>query len=366
MGEVASGGVCRDHRGLWLVRREKFVSQLPVTPALAVSDSELAEMAIHPESFWGVVVRRSRYVVAIAASAAVMLYVARPLVSPPPELAGLSLVAWPGHGGIVGAAVLTGVLVACILLSMILCHPDSPHIGIYCALLGLGALAIRGGNIHLMVYSGQTSGRLAAIHKLLALECVQWAVIIIVCEVAIRLFYERLFSNLRWLDRSGLSRESVEKMGHKVGGSVGGFAVSLWLLALTRKSGDKKPNQIIQNVIAILATVIVASGVLYVFMQSQNKGQVLFALYVSFALGGGLGRAAAPHCDLWALMLAVPLTAALGYLSASTHMQFPGESASILSRALPVDYICAGVPAVIFGYYTALRIQFRHALDAQT
>lgn len=337
-------------------------------PALARPAPEAAE--IDPafgsgESFWSVVVRRTRYCAAIAASAAIFLYLAWRFLAPPPEHAGVSLMAWSTGGELVAAAVVAALLILTILVSMFLCHPDAPHIGVFCAFLGLGGIAIRGGNIHALVYDGQIGallGRtptLASFHKLLALECVQWAVLIIIAEVATRVFYDRIFANMHWIHRGGLSKRSTEKLEPQGCNAVG------FLGMLAVKTGARKSYRVLQNLTALLATVVVGAIMLQVFMQSEAKGQVLFALYISFAVAGAAGRWAAPLCDPWALMLAVPLAAAVGYLSASTKMIYPGETVSAMARALPIDYVCAGVPAVILGYYFAFRIQFQHALEPE-
>jgi hypothetical protein len=55
-------------------------------------------------------------------------------------------------------------------------------------------------------------------------------------------------------------------------------------------------------------------------------------------------------------MLAVPLTAACGYLY-GMNMQglYPGEPGFFMARALPIDYISAGIPGAILGYYAGFR-----------
>ena len=68
------------------------------------------------------------------------------MAAPAAEYAGVSLLVWGNHG-VVTALVLTLILLAATAISALLVHPDNPHMGLFCALLGMAGLSIRGGDV---------------------------------------------------------------------------------------------------------------------------------------------------------------------------------------------------------------------------
>ena len=100
---------------------------------------------------------------------------------------------------------------------------------------------------------------------------------------------------------------------------------------------------------------------IYVFMQSELKGQVLFAAFMASAVAVFLADLVFPDAPAWFMWMSVPAAAAVGYIMAGGAMVYPGEAGSAAMRALPVDYISAGVPGAIVGYYMGLQFRL-HAL----
>jgi hypothetical protein len=312
-----------------------------------------ASLDLIPESFWAIVIRRSRYVLAVCASAFLFHSLGWMVAAPPPNMAGVSLLAWGGSGnaGLFAAAVLAAILLLATFICTLLTHPDAPHIGLFCALLGMTALSIRGGNVHLLYENAIAHDTYPLIAGLLALECVQWAIIFLIAETFARLLHDRFLANTRWITRSGpdLSMEMLARI-RPASGAIG---VSLYVSQMLRTT---KMRRRIATPLAIIYSVLVAVLLLYLLLQSSLKGQVLFACFAAFFLTTINSYLAFPRVPFVAFMLAVPLTAAVGYLYGRHAIGlYPGDPGFFMARALPIDYISAGIPGAILGYYAGFR-----------
>ena len=317
----------------------------------AAPPPQLAAQPSHfpAEGFWAVIYRRSRYTVAIVLSGAMFSTWGWQLAAPVPEWGGVSLLAWGNHG-LVTALGLSLMLLLATAVCSLLVHPDSPHMGLFCALLGMAGLAIRGGSIRSLIVYGQMRNMQPAIAQALALECVQWTLLFLVAEVFTRLLHDRLLSNLHWITRSGsVAAAAAAQQGVPGSAPVG---VSLAVSKFLRTRGLPRP---IATPLALVYSGFLAFLLLIVFMQTQLKGQVLVACFVSFFLSTLAAYLAFPRVLALALFLAVPLTAAGGYLyGMNLPCPYPGQTGFVMMRALPIDYMSAGIPGAILGYYVGL------------
>jgi hypothetical protein len=306
-----------------------------------------------PESFWSILLRRFRYVIAIVVSAAIFSVVAWPFVAPPPSMAGISLLAWSMSSGLISAVVLTVLLIIVGTLCMLVVHPDAPHMGLFCALAGMAVLSIRGGTVHMLIQHGQMTGTWANLSTLLAVECVQWAILLIIVETLVRLAHDRFFANTRWLMRTGTEAARQSAADWSAGNNPP-LGVSL---TVSGALGTQNLNRLLSTPFAMIYSGIVAYVLLYGTLQTEQKGQVFFACFIAFFLSTGNAYLAFPRASVLAFSLAAPLTAAVGYYLGGLHPAFiyPGQGGYFISRALPVDFIVAGVPGVILGYYAAHR-----------
>ena len=314
-----------------------------------------AEPVIHsiPESFWGIVVRRTRYLFAITVSALLFWYLGWHLVAPPPEVSGISLLIWTRSSGLFIAVGLVFLIMLVSAICTLLVHPDSPHMGLFCALIGLAGLSIRGGTSTMIIRVAQVSGApgYANTSLALAVECVQWAILFLIAEMFVRMLHDRFFANIHWLSRTGPGHtsESLNKFAatrEAVGVSL---AVSQALKTATLRRRIAAP-------IAVAISGVIAYVLLYVLLQTPLKGQVFFACFVAFFGSTALSYLAFPRVPALAFLLAVPLTAAVGYFLGRNDMGiYPGYGGSFFTRALPIDFIATGVPGAILGYYTAIQ-----------
>lgn len=313
-----------------------------------------------PETFWSVLLRRTRYVVAIAVAALLFSLVGWHFAAPHPAMGGVSLLVW--QNGLVAALVLAVLLLVATGICSLLVHPDSPHMGLFCALLGMAALSIKGGTIHMLVQyaleprlhtplPGMTYPRLG---QLLLIECIQWAFIVFIAEVFARFLHDRVFSNTRWITRhspdlpiEALRSHRLAPHGHGLLGHAHGWAKVL--------QTDKLPRMAAAP-LALLLNAALAVLLLKVFLQSEDKGQVLIGLFASFTLSTVVSYLLFSQAPMHAFLLALPVAAGVGYFWGSTvSPAYPGHAGFFMMRALPIDYFTAGMAGVILGYYGGFR-----------
>ena len=321
--------------------------------------AEPESLAPTSESFWSLLLRRTRYVIAIAVAALLFCTLGWSVAAPPGQEGGVSLMAWPNHGLVMGLSLAVIVIVSTIVCTLLV-HPDSPHMGLFCTLLGMAGLSIRGGTIHMLVQYAQITGTYAHIAQLLAVECAQWAILLLIAEAFTRVLHNQFFANTHWIVRArpdaGHAILAQSRLRHAVGVSQ--------TVSQTLKTDKIQGWPVIP--LAVIWSMAIATILLYVLMQSQAKGQVLMASFIAFLVSTLCAYLAFPRVPIVALLLAVPLTAGLLYLY-GMHMPtlYPGHAAFFAARALPIDYVSAGGAAAILGYYWALQWSLHSSLDEE-
>jgi hypothetical protein len=226
----------------------------------------------------------------------------------------------------------------------------------------MGGLAIRGGTVWTVIWYAQNSVPGSERHyrevaQLLGVECLQWGVMIGIAEAFARLLHERFFANTRWMLRSGLDVVTSNLQKNTPGLAVLGMSA-----VVSRSLRTDKLEVRLATPLAIILSGVLAAILLGILMQSQLKGQVLMACFLAM-YGAAFGAYLAfPRVPALALVLTVPVTAAAGYFYAGTLAPwppagatgvYPGQAYFYMMRALPIDYIAAGVPGAILGYYGA-------------
>lgn len=312
------------------------------------------------------VIRRVRYAVAIVVSAVIFLYVVWAFTAPPAQYSGITFFGWPMGNSLVAAAAILVGLVATTTLATVITHPDAPHTGIFCAFLSMATMAYKSGTIYLLLRHAEQPAAIGTVYQHLALECLVWAVILVAVEGCNRWLYLRFFHNTSWLLRSGDPKAIIFGAQLVPGGTI----IAHMALKSAQESKHKLPP-IVANIGAFVLSGVVAALILPVFMQSQLPGQTVFAAFVAFGISSALANLAFPDSSSWPLLLAVPATAAFGYLYAPTTLRWAGEAYvpshyfSALARTLPMNYIAAGVPGAIFGFYSMLRSRMQNMLESQ-
>jgi hypothetical protein len=313
------------------------------TPAVSPSSTP-ANPAPTGESFLALAWRRTRYVVAIVLSAVIFSYLGWHFARPPAEWGGVSLLAWPNHG-VLSTAILMLLLLVVTTISSLIVHPDSPHMGLFCSLVGMAALSIRGGTVHMLDVYALTTNTGPHIAYALAIECLEWGFVILIVDAFARFLHDRFLANQHWMFRT--NPDLVRQLNQTEVGMALGFAKSISHSLYTDRL--KGPVRI---PLAMIVSGACAFLFLFIFMQSQLKGQVLMACFVSFFLSTLCAYTAFPTVPFWSLILTVPLTGAVAFLIGRNYLPpFPGHAPYFAMRALPIDYLTAGVPGAILGLY---------------
>jgi hypothetical protein len=318
------------------------------TPSASSAEPNVPAPQAAGESFLAVTWRRTRYVVAVALSAVLFSWLGWSFARPPAEWSGVSLMAWPGQG-LISAFILMGILLLATAICSLIVHPDSPHMGLFCSLLGMAGLSIRGGTVHMLMVYGQTTGKMPAVADALAWECVVWGCVIVLADLFARWVHDKWLANDHWLLRA--TPERAQKFARTDLGKAAGFSktMSAWLHT-DRITGP------LRIPLAMVCSGAIAYLLLNVLMQSELKGQVLMACFVAFLVSTVCAYAAFPTTPFWAFVLAVPLTGAVMYLVGRNVVpRYPGHAAFFAMRALPIDYLTVGVAGAILGWYKGLE-----------
>ena len=329
----------------------------------------VADASSTAETLAAVVWRRVRYVLAMLVSGSLLLHLASAAVAPPPPLAGPSLLLWSSQG-LAGAAlnalIVLGVLLAASAVAMLLIHPEAPHTAMFCSFLVLGYLAAAGGGgggtIGLVLREYQEHHQVGTLYQSLALECALWAAIFMLTERALLWLHARGgLRNTHWMTRHGITLGQIQA----------DELLALQLPAEQRSTASRRPRlaQLAEDLGALVTASAVILVVLSILLQSQEKGQTLFAAFVAGMAGALVAGKPFPRASVWPVCLAVPLAAGVGYLwvaqGGSGVVAYPGFARLPLGRALPIDVIALGIPGAILGAHTAIRMHLHYVLEQQ-
>jgi len=154
-----------------------------------------------------------------------------------------------------------------------------------------------------------------------------------------------------------------------------GRAVELWLNAAPEgdtkakklSAGDLVPAAGGKALLAVGLTAVIAATGIFLFAVTGDKGQVLFAVAVSFFLGAWASERAVGSSSCFWQVLAAPVLAMAAYVYTYYHPQRPAPYEGLLNiapnnlvRALPIEYISAGGAGAIFGTWFSHRLRRDH------
>jgi len=131
------------------------------------------------------------------------------------------------------------------------------------------------------------------------------------------------------------------------------------------RRGRVNGRMLVESLSCLGLAVLIASVALMLLMKSEDRGQVLFALFASFLLGVmvahqkfptpfGVAAWASPMATAVLFYLLAIVTAVDYDVNAWMHVHF-------YARALPVDWLTAGGGGAVLGFWISERIhEFRH------
>ncbi len=312
--------------------------------------------------------RHLRWLAAIILSATVFIWVGAHTVASP-NVDGTVALAWGPAVSLAAEAAMLGALILTFVLSSLIIWPDTPHAGLFTACIGLAALAVRWGGVHRLLVHHYSD--MPAMFHALALQCLYWIIFVLLGEICCRFLYRRLGRSRHWPGLLGLPWPPPWESSGWQTPAYPSAAIALCGL----KPAANNPivsglRRLADHIAGLLLTGLAAALVLAILLKSQDPGQVLFACFIAFAAGGFVAGMAVPLAADWSIWLAVPATALVGYwIAASGMAAFPGQvpllhgSPVYLARGLPVYYVSAGWAGAMTGFYTALRVHYRHRFD---
>jgi len=119
----------------------------------------------------------------------------------------------------------------------------------------------------------------------------------------------------------------------------------------------------------LLATAVVAMILLVILMRSADRGQILFAMVLSFLLAMLLAHQLFPT-DWQVVAWAAPVLVGGGMYALAAFSLVGGEPGAWIdtpyyARALPIDWICAGGTGSLLGYWLSARKILHHRMSRQ-
>jgi len=310
-------------------------------------------------SVTAVVLRDLRYVAAMLATGMIFFWIAGKFL-PSPDVYGASVLAQgPAAGFNPELAMLVGLFV-CLLVGLLITFPDTPHAGLFCTTVGLIAIAVYWGKTQdlFLAYTSFSNPDAASACRVLAVQDLFWIFFILAGELFTTVLSRWFSDRMNWPELLGLPWLGGE---HELAPYPRCAIVLVWG---RQARGRWWVGDLAADICGFLVTGVVATGVLYLLLQSQLPGQIIFALIAAFAIGAFAAGMIVPGASNWAIWTAVPAVAGVGYLIAGAITPaYPGQASFFLARALPIYYASAGWAGAIIGFYSAIRVHYRMRLD---
>jgi len=252
-----------------------------------------------------------------------------------------------------------------------------PEGAMVAALIGLGGLSLRSPRMRALLWAHVDSA--PALYRTLILEILLLAFFVVVADLIaglMRRLMRRLGPRWQWRDPSAeLSDKQREELGEMIvaGKPVqGGLLLDVLLAVFTRRMRRHPPpahatprSWVVRAASFLALAMVIATVLLLLLMRSSDRGQILFALLVSFFLGSLVSHQKFP-CRLSALCWLMPVILGVCFyaLGAASSVG-PGPRGWIeidyYARALPIDWITAGGGGSMLGCWASSRIhQMRH------
>ncbi len=293
--------------------------------------------------------RHFRILLAAAASGFIFCIIGG-RVLPMPDLGGAQAVASGPLASILAPAGLIAAMLLSMIISSLIVWPDGPHTGMFCAMAGFSALAVKVGSIKFLLLSRLDHP--GAAYLPLVAQCAFFAIWVVIAEMAARVTCPWATCGRLWPNALGMAWP----ISAADTALPQGFPASTGWLTRSAAAREFSVVAVGSGIAALGLTVGVALVCEFFTLRSLAPGQVVFALVLSFYVGSfiaGLVFKTAPTIFYW---LAPMVAAAVSYLLAM-HMKgpYPGYPGFWGAAALPIYYASAGVAGTVMGFYSAMR-----------
>jgi hypothetical protein len=238
-----------------------------------------------------------------------------------------------------------------------------PAGGLLAAFVAVGGLSLRSEPMRnlLWVHQDQPS----RLFVLLMIESILLVMVLLASALVVRQVRRsarKIRPGLVWLDPLGEAGYGL------AAGGLEGEAFRVAAGALTGRGGadrgktDARGQLAVRYLLCSAMALAVSVVLVLLLMRSGLRGQVLFALLASFALGVLAAHQKFP-VPFGVLFMVLPMVAAVGFYAFGVVTAVAGEWTSVPPqvRALPIDWLSAGAGGSVMGYWISARIhEFRH------
>jgi hypothetical protein len=266
---------------------------------------------------------RARIVMTLATMVSLLLFYGAARLVGIPRDPGYSVSLLQQSNAGVALAIVLVVLVVSTLTGSVIARSIRRDAGLVTACLGLIALTARGGTIAATL---QAAGSPAVFVPTLAMELVVLYGFVVVAYLAMTPLRQSHFLPSDTI-RDGVQGDPDEPLGNKL--------------------------------LATAATAIGALILMLLLAQTQDKMQVLASVFLASLIAAAAAHSAfpvEPSLFYWVAPLLVGL-AGYAYASASPGTWVIGHAPNPLAAPLPLDYVAAGPPGAIMGYWMSRKWQ---------
>jgi hypothetical protein len=299
-----------------------------------------------------------------------------PLVSPPDAAAPLALLSISGFGATLAAVL--GLWLLALLAGGLTLHMR-PSAGMVVAVLAFGGLALRSEKINVLLWRNGPGGG-GAFGPLIIEQLVLLVALVVASQLAAvgRALAARIRPGWVWQPPRAKLAAPVEQSSLDLPAWMQGvllFLAGRLVVGRQRLSAGRVPEpflltdgpdaptarEIFTRLGLGLLTALIASQVLlFLLAQSDQRGQILFALGASFFLAALAGNLLYPT-RLYAAYAILPLLVGVGhyiYGTSAVVTTWGGwAQLPITTRALPIDWTTLGAGGALAGFWVASRIR---------
>lgn len=274
------------------------------------------------------------------------------------------------------AALVTVLAAACAVLTI----SARPEGALLAALVGAGGLSLRSPSILTLLWLQEDD--LRGLYGTLLIETLLLTAAIAVAAAAVDVARYMVWRfRPRWMWANPLARAAEANadlpaaaprqaylLGPVVEAVTGLFALR-GRAARTHRGLTGRVEELTRGATHLVLGLVIASVLLLVLLQSTDRGQVIFAVFVSFALGAGVAHQFFPtrHGTLaWCM----PAIAAVAYYTMAMAAAVGADHAWMdmpnYAYILPVDWMTAGGGGAVMGYWMSARVhETRHFEDLE-
>jgi hypothetical protein len=284
----------------------------------------------------------------MALALAAVYFLAWPLLRPQDPQGPLVLLASGRPAAVVGVAILAALLAVLVGVFTATSRPEGATAVL---LVSIGGLSLRSPAFRNLIWYRQ--GEASQLFGLMIAELVLLAVVLLAALVLlglVRSLMARLVPRWTWMRRAPGSADVADEPSR----SLLGGALGVWGTAGTRQEWKQLAG-------CAVITLGAASVLVFLLLQSPDRGQIIFSLVAAFGLGALLGDQVFPS-ERGLALLALPVLMGIVFyvLAAQRPIAIEPQAWIMLenySRPVPLDWITAGGGGAMTGLWISRRVR---------